>query len=261
MTDTELTSAADKLAVRTPPTFDSVADERRHRLERMAGVCRVFGRMGFSEGLLGHVTVRDPEREDRLWINPLGVSFNLIKVSDLVEADHDGNVVTGTGQVNPVGLLLHSAIHRARPDVTAVCHAHSTYASAWSAFGAPVAPITQDTAVFFDDQAIIREPRLALNPEEADKFAARLGDKRVGIHVGHGLFTTGLSVDEAAWWFIGMDKAAHVQLLARSAGEHEVWPADAAMKIRGALGSPQLGWLSFQTLWDEISQTDPDLFD
>ncbi len=261
MTDTELTSAADKLVVRTPPTFDSVADERRHRLERLAGVCRVFGRMGFSEGLLGHVTVRDPEHDDRLWINPLGISFNLVKVSDLVLADHDGKVLSGDHQVNPVGLLLHSAIHRARPEVTAVCHAHSTYGSAWSAFGAPVDPITQDTAVFFDDQAVIREPRLALNAAEADKFAAALGPKRVGIHVGHGLFTTGETVEEAAWWFIGMDKAANVQLLARAAGEYEVWPADAAMMVRGALGSPQLGWLSFQTLWDEISQTDPGLFD
>lgn len=121
--------------------------------------------MGFSEGLLGHVTVRDPEHHDHLWINPLGISFNFVKVSDLVEADHDGNVVSGIHQVNTVGLLLHSAVHCARPEVTAVCHAHSTYGSAWSAFGAPVDPITQDTSVFFDDQAVIREPRLALSPE------------------------------------------------------------------------------------------------
>jgi len=250
MSDTEMDKVADQLMVRSPPVFESIDEERRHRLERLAGVCRVFGRMGFSEGLLGHITVRDPEHHDRLWINPLGLSFNLVKVSDLIQADHDGNIIIGRGQVNPVGLLLHSAVHRARPEVAAVCHAPSTSGSAWSAFGAPVDPITQDMCVFFDDQAIIREPRISLTPAGADMFAAQFGDKRIGIQVGHGLFTTGHSVDEAAWWFIGMDKAAHVQLLARAAGAHEVWPADAAMRVRGALGSPDVEWLSCQALWD-----------
>jgi hypothetical protein len=57
----------------SPPTFATVDEERRHRLERLAGVCRVFGRLGYSEGLLGHITVRDPEHADRFWINPIGV--------------------------------------------------------------------------------------------------------------------------------------------------------------------------------------------
>jgi ribulose-5-phosphate 4-epimerase/fuculose-1-phosphate aldolase len=262
MDEAQVTEAAGRFATRTPPVFERVEGERRHRLERMAGVCRIFGSLGFSEGLLGHVTVRDPEYPDRLWANPLGISFNRIRVSDIVQVDHDGNLLQGTLPVNPVGLLLHSAVHRARPDVEAVCHAHSTFGSAWSAFGAPVAPITQDTCVFFEDQAIIREPRAVLDRAAADEWAAQLGHRRNAIQVGHGHFTTGRTVDEAAWWFIGLDKACHVQLLARAAGgDHEVWPADDARGIRNALGSAEFGWLSFQALWDEICDSDPDLFD
>jgi ribulose-5-phosphate 4-epimerase/fuculose-1-phosphate aldolase len=261
MDDTKVNETAGRFATRTPPVFETVEQERRHRLERLAGVCRIFGRLGFSEGLLGHVTVRDPEHPDRLWANPLGISFNRIRVSDLVQVDHDGNVLVGDLPVNPVGLLLHSAVHRARPEVVAVCHAHSTYGSAWSAFGAPVEPITQDTCVFFEVQAIIREPRAVLDRAAADDWAAQLGDHKVGIQVGHGLFTTGRSVDEAAWWFVGFDKACHVQLLARAAGDHERWPDADARAIRTALGSPEFGWLSFQTLWDEVCDRAPDLFD
>ena len=60
------------------PVFDTVDAERRHRLERLAGVCRVFGRAGFSEGLLGHVTVRDPEHPELLWASPREV-FNALR--------------------------------------------------------------------------------------------------------------------------------------------------------------------------------------
>ncbi len=251
--------------VRTRPTFATIAEERRHRLERLAATCRIFGSLGFSEGLLGHITVRDPEHHDRLWANPLGISFNRIKVSDLVQADHHGNLTFGERPINPVGLLLHAAIHRARPDVEAVCHAHSTYGSAWSVFGRPIDPLTQDSCVFFEDQAIVVEPRVAMNAEQADQFAAAVGDKRVAIQVGHGVFTTGSSVDEAAWWFIGMDKACQVQLLtaaaSATAGPPQMWPEAMARGTKRGLGSPEFGWLSFQTLWDDIVVTDADLFD
>lgn len=261
MDQQQVTEVAGRFVTRTPPIFDTVDDERRHRLERMAGVCRIFGKLGFSEGLLGHVTVRDPEHPDRLWANPLGISFNRIRASDFVQVDHDGHVLDDGLPVNPVGLLLHTALHRARPDVNAMCHAHSTFGTAWSAFVAPLEPITQDTCVFFEDQAIIPEPRIVIDRETADGWADQFGDRRVAIHAGHGVFTTGRSIDEAAWWFIVLDKVCHVQLLARAAGDHTVWNPDEARAIRSALGSAEFGWLSFQTLWDEICESDPDLFD
>lgn len=252
MTDSPESPSAGFL-VQRPPSFETIEEERRHRLERLAGVCRIFGSAGFSEGLLGHVTVRDPEHPDRFWANPLGISFNRIRVSDLVQVDHEGNLVHGSVPVNPVGVMLHAAVHRARPEVVAVCHAHSTHGSAWSTFGRTVAPITQDTAVFFDQQAVIREPRVALDAAAADEFAAGFGDKPVAIQVGHGLFTTGATVDEAAWRFVSFDKACHVQLLAAAVdAEPDVWPDELAAALSGTLGSPDFCWLSFQTLWQDL---------
>lgn len=257
MSESTRPAAANAFLIRKPPVFASPADERRHRLERLAGACRIFGQAGYSEGLLGHLTVRDPEFPDRFWANPLGISFNRIRVSDLVQVDHEGRLLHGDIPVNPVGVRLHAAVHAARPEVVAVCHAHSLYGSAWSTFGLPVAPITQDTAIFFEDQAIITEPRLAMDSATAVRFAEAFGGHRTAIQAGHGLFTTGTSVDEAAWRFITLDKACHVQLLAAAATRQGVrepaeWPADLARALKGALGNADFAWLSFQTLWDDL---------
>lgn len=261
MTDSPESPSAGFL-VQQPPSFETIEEERRHRLERLAGVCRVFGAAGFSEGLLGHVTVRDPEHPDRFWANPLGISFNRIRVSDLVQVDHEGTLLHGSVPVNPVGVMLHAAVHRARPEVVAVCHAHSTHGSAWSTFGRTVAPITQDTAVFFDQQAVIREPRVALDAAAADEFAAGFGDRPVAIQVGHGLFSTGATVDEAAWRFVSFDKACHVQLLAAAVdAEPDVWPDELAAALSGTLGSPDFCWLSFQTLWQDLLAEGTDFLD
>ena len=53
--------------VRRREQFADPANERQSRLERLAAVCRVFGHKGFAEGVLGHITVRDPQDPDLIW--------------------------------------------------------------------------------------------------------------------------------------------------------------------------------------------------
>ena len=111
---------------RTAPKFENPREERQYRIQHLAAACRIFGSKGFSEGLLGHITVRDPIDTGTFWANPIGVSFNRMRTSDIVRVDHAGALIDGERPVNPVGVRLHSAIHKRFPDVIAVCHAHST---------------------------------------------------------------------------------------------------------------------------------------
>src|SRR5215203_3066058 len=83
-----------------PPTFATVEDERLERKQKLAGALRIFGRLGFGEGVAGHITARDPEFPDCFWVNPFGYSFRHIKSSDLILLDHDGQVVYGDYYVN-----------------------------------------------------------------------------------------------------------------------------------------------------------------
>src|SRR5690348_16826946 len=78
------------LSLPAPPVFGTVEEERRHRKEQLAGALRLFGRFGFGEGVAGHITVRDPEHTDMFWVNPFGMSFRHIRVSDLILVDHEG---------------------------------------------------------------------------------------------------------------------------------------------------------------------------
>ena len=76
-----------------PPKFASLADERLHRKQRLAAGFRLFSKFGFDEGVAGHITARDPEFPDTFWVNPFGVHFSQITVSNLIRCDHKGNVV------------------------------------------------------------------------------------------------------------------------------------------------------------------------
>lgn len=86
----------------------------------------------------------DPVEPDTFWINPYGVHFGMLKVSDMVRVDEEGNRVGGGhGDVNTAGFIIHSQIHKARPDINAACHMHSPYGRAWSTFGKPIEMLNQ----------------------------------------------------------------------------------------------------------------------
>jgi hypothetical protein len=93
-----------------PQSFESVEEERAHRKARLAAAFRMFSRAGLDEGVAGHITVRDPEHTDSYWVNPFGMHFSLIRSSDLVRVDHDGNVVEGGRAVNGAAVAIHCAV-------------------------------------------------------------------------------------------------------------------------------------------------------
>ena len=246
-----------------PPVFATIEEERLHRKQKLAGALRIFGRVGFGEGVAGHITVRDPEFPDCFWVNPFAVSFRHIRVSDLILVDHEGNVIYGTRPVNRAAFILHSAIHEARPDVMAAAHSHSVHGKAFSSLGIKLDPITQDSCIFYNDHTVITEQggAVVFEIEAGRQVAAAFGANKAAIHQNHGLFTVGQTVDEAVFWFLSMDRSCQAQLLAMAAGTPKLIPHDLADYTAKQTGFPLAGWLSFQPLWQEICRTDPDLFD
>lgn len=87
----------------------------------------------------------DPILKDHFWMNPFAKHFSTIKASDLVLVDAEGYVTEGGAQlpINEAGFMIHSEIHKARPDVIAAAHTHSIHGKTWSAFGKPIEMLTQ----------------------------------------------------------------------------------------------------------------------
>ncbi len=118
-----------------------------------------MGQQGYGdEGGAGHVSVRDPILTDHFWINPFVRSFKYIRVSDLVLVNEDGEVVEGGNMhaINAAGFMIHSAIHQARPDVIAACHAHSIAGKAFSTLGIELDISTQDACAFWHDHTVYK---------------------------------------------------------------------------------------------------------
>ena len=250
---------------RTPPafpTFGSVEEERRHRKQRLAAAFRLFGLFGFDEGSAGHITARDPELLDHFWVNPMGMNFKRIRVKDLMLVNDRGEVVEGDWPLNTAAFVIHSQIHAARPDVVSAAHAHSVHGKAWSALRRPIDPLTQDACAFYGDHVVFGDYTGAvLELEEGKRIAHALGDKKAAILSNHGLLTVGRTVDEAAWWFITMERTCQAQLLAEAAGTPVLIDPEVAEKTADQTGGHRTGWRQFQPLYDWIVEEQPHLLD
>ncbi|KAG7448614.1 arad-like aldolase/epimerase [Guyanagaster necrorhizus] len=205
----------------TVPTFDNPYEEREWIKEHMAAAFRYWGKIGFAEGVSGHITVRDPVLPDHYWMNPFAEHFSTMTKSMLCLVGPDGYVTKHGAQlpINTAGFYIHSAIHKARPDVKAAAHCHSVNAKAWAAFGRPIETLTQDSCLFYDNHCVYENfGGIVLAQEEGENIAKAMGPKfKTCILQNHGLLTLGNTVDEAVYLFAALDRQCKVQLMAEAA--------------------------------------------
>ena len=256
------TSTGNTLNIPSPPKFATLKEERQYRKQRLAAAFRLFSRFGFNEGVAGHITARDPERHDHFWVNPFGMHFGMIRARDLILVNHQGEVVEGNHPVNTAAFAIHSRVHAARPDVVAAAHSHSLYGKAWASLGRPLDPITQDSCAFYEDHGVFAEfTGVVYEASEGDRIAEALGKHKAVILRNHGLLTVGHTVDEAAWWFITMDRSCQAQLLAEAAGNPVKIDHASAALTHKQIGLPPAGWFQAQPLFSRVLRDEPDLLE
>lgn len=190
--------------------------------------CRVLAARQLAPGILGHISVRIDE--SRMLIRCRGprergllhTTAEDIRLVDMAGGPGAAGELDG-GYTVPYELPLHSRILMRRPDVTSVVHAHPHNVVAADLAGLPILPIVGAYDIpgavlahggvpVFPRSALIHDPALG------DDVADSLGDRPVVLMRGHGLTSTGASVQEAVLRAISVDVIASLSLSIVSAG-------------------------------------------
>jgi ribulose-5-phosphate 4-epimerase/fuculose-1-phosphate aldolase len=133
-----------------------------------------------------------------------------------VKIDFDGNVVqdSGTGYgINQAGFVIHSAVHRGRPDVACVIHTHTPAGMAVSAMQCGLLPLTQN-AMFFSGVGYHDYEGPAVDLDEQKRLVADLGSHVAMILRNHGLLSVGATIAEAFITLYWLERACQAQVLA-----------------------------------------------
>lgn len=155
-----------------------------------------------------------------MWVNPFGISFSHIRRSDLLRIDYEGNVLEGgpVKLVNRAAVLIHTAVHKARPDVVAAAHTHSKYGRAYATLGKPLPITSQDGCAFYKDLGLYKKfEGVVLDGSEGEHIAEAVGNKKAAILQNHGLIACANSIEATVFWYISLERLCHTHLLALAA--------------------------------------------
>ncbi len=167
-----------------------------------------------------HISARVPGPEHHFLINAFGLLWDELSASTLVKVTLDGDIVddpTGNG-INRAGFVIHSAVHRARPDVACVIHTHTAAGIAVSAQENGLLPISQHAMRFWNSIGYHDYEGLALELDEQQRLVRDLGNHKAMILRNHGLLTCGASIPEAFDYMYYLERACQTQIGAMAGG-------------------------------------------
>lgn len=184
--------------------------------QKLALAARMLAKEGHGAGLAGQLTARHDA--PTFWTLAFGYGFDEATGGNSIRIDHEMNVIEGEGMPNPAN-RFHAWIYRARPDAGAIVHTHAPWASALSMIGEPLAVAHMDATPLYDDVAYLADwPGVPLADDEGRIIAGAIGSKRAILLAHHGLLTLGKTIEEAAVLAIFFERAAALQMRARSIG-------------------------------------------
>jgi ribulose-5-phosphate 4-epimerase/fuculose-1-phosphate aldolase len=204
-----------------PSVKDQVSPEEWQARIDLAACYRLVDLYDMTYMIYNHITVRVPGTDEFL-INLYGLTYKEITASSLAKVDLDGNIVwkpEGTDYgINGAGYVIHSAIHKARHDVDAVIHTHSTAGMAVAAMSCGLLPLTQNAMRFEGHIGYHDYEGPALSMDEQHRLIADLGQNNAMILRNHGLLTAGPSIPEAFNLLYQLETSCRAQVQALSAG-------------------------------------------
>ncbi len=177
-----------------------------------------------------HITSKTSKNKETFLINKFGLRYNEITASNLLEIDLEGNIISGDGEINYTGYVIHGAVHKAKKNIHCVMHTHTRAGLAISCLKEGLKPIFQDAAIFHNRVSYHDWQGMSTEVEECKDIAKNLGNNKVMILRNHGLLTCGETIGEAFILMYYLDKACKNQLDTMSTGLETTVPSDNIME-------------------------------
>jgi len=185
---------------------------------------------GLVAGTWGNVSARVPGT-DRVAVTPSGRPYDRLWPEDIVVVDGAGKAAAGT-LLPSSELPLHLAIYARRPDIGAIIHTHSVFASACAAARRPVPPVVEDLAMLAGGAVEVAAYALPGTAELAQNAADALADRQAVLLANHGAVGCGRTLAEALLACELLEKGAQIYIYAGLLGGAHVLSGDDVAAMR-----------------------------
>jgi len=185
-------------------------------------------------GAGGNISARDG---NVIWMKPSGVAMDELSPAGLCGVDiRNGRQVRGKGRPTSE-INMHLAVYRLRPDVNAVFHTHSPWATGVITAGVPFKPMFAE--VYADLGRLGSIPYVTpMTPKLAEAIGARAPACDTILMTGHGILATGATMKQAYYRCLLLENAA-ISLVAASVVGKPQYISAAQIRQLERLEAPQ----------------------
>lgn len=189
------------------------------RLELLAAL-RWAESQGLGEGVCNHFSVLVPGTSDQFLLNPQGLHWSELRISDLLVVDPGGKLLEGKHQAEPTAFFIHSQIHLAKPSARCVMHTHMPYATALCcSMPGRVAWCSQNSLRYYDRIGYDDDYNgLASDAAEGQRLASLIGNSDILFLANHGVVVTAPDIALAFDDLYYLERVCMNQVLAESTG-------------------------------------------
>ena len=168
----------------------------------------------------GTVCARDPQT-GYVVVTPSGLPYEKLSAEDMIVTDIDMNPVDGKYRPS-VALNLWTGFLRARPDLQAVVHTHSPYATAFAVAGQSIPVVTETMADWFGRPVPVTSYLSVEDPEFVTQPVKIMGEGFAVLLGNHGVITVGASLAHALERAVTLEEAAHTYVISKTVGTPKV---------------------------------------
>lgn len=211
-----------KKSNKSKKTDDKVVLELK---KKIVETCRAILNSGLTGRKAGNISARIPGR-DQMVITPSYYGHHRTQVGDVLIVNFDGSVASGIRNPSSEN-RMHLAVYKARPDVGAVMHTHSIYASALGVNRIGIPPIIDEMVPFLGGSIEVAGSAMPGSDELAENAVKALGEKSAVILANHGPLVTGKNLDRALEAAEMIEHIAKIYVSALSIGKPALLPEDA----------------------------------
>ncbi len=184
-------------------------------------------RLGLVAATSGNVSMRleGDEKESLIAVTPAGTDYETMTPEDIVVVDYDVDVIEGD-TVPSSESLTHVAVYKARPDISAVIHTHSIYASVLAVAGVALPPILDELVAYLGGPVEVAEYGFPSTEDLGEKAIQAMGERNAVFIRNHGVVAAGRDMPDALRACELVERAAQIYIQARALGSVRTLPSE-----------------------------------
>ncbi|HBK53089.1 class II aldolase/adducin family protein [Syntrophomonas wolfei] len=188
---------------------------------------------GLVSGTWGNVSLR-VSGPGLMLITPSGMDYNQMEAEDMVLLDGEEKVLAGKYKPS-VETPLHLGIYKKRPEINAIVHVHSLYATAFAVARQNIPVILEEAAQVIGHEVRVAPYALCGSQQLAENVLKVLGkDKRAVLLANHGLLGLGGNLPEALRVCLVAERTARIAIYSRVLGPLHSLRAEDILSLRQA---------------------------